>query len=390
MFDAASDETFGRRFLTRPRLTSPDNHFLYNDTGRESLRSLINHLYGEDVYRLIRCLEASRKKKARLLCSLTFLLRCRDNGVIPRFLRQKRCFNTASSHRIYNRMESALLRERIHQTRRELAFNDSTLMSLHLQVSSILSRQDWEKVDRITYSSMISTSNQATTRQKKKFDNCSKLQSTTANDPKHIVINLSDYQLSENETTVLAKGANFAVIPSTIPTEDIIANIEAGIRHVSGCAAEEIRRECARVLQRAKPPKSNLSGAEKAALKTLNNNKEIVISTADKGNATVIMNVWDYQRKISELLDPASYRKLPSDPTSRLIRKTNQLIKQSSIPVEKQRQLINTEAQPPRLYGLPKVHKPEVPLRPIVSAIYSHMLVKLTHTSRIPHILFKK
>ncbi|KAJ4437924.1 hypothetical protein ANN_13863 [Periplaneta americana] len=82
---------------------------------------------------------------------------------------------------------------------------------------------------------------------------------------------------------VLAKGGNFAVTPRVLPFEDIIANVESGIRGVSMDKAEEIRRETARILQRAQPSKSNLTRDESRAIKSLNEKEDILILAADKG-----------------------------------------------------------------------------------------------------------
>ncbi|GJQ77971.1 hypothetical protein Trydic_g2332 [Trypoxylus dichotomus] len=90
--------------------------------------------------------------------------------------------------------------------------------------------------------------------------------------------------------------------------------------------------------------------------------------SADKGNAITVLN-YDYTQKIRILLDSENYKKLPRDPTGQILRKTNQLLEISQIPTHEQTGLIKSEALPPRLYGLPKIHKPDVPLRPIVSAI---------------------
>ena len=43
------------------------------------------------------------------------------------------------------------------------------------------------------------------------------------------VINLSNRQLSEHETSALQNGLNFATTPRVIPTSHIVANIESGI-----------------------------------------------------------------------------------------------------------------------------------------------------------------
>lgn len=42
--------------------------------------------------------------------------------------------------------------------------------------------------------------------------------------------------------------------------------------------------------------------------KVLNRNANIVFLPADKRNATVVMNVGDYQLKIRDLLDPVTYK----------------------------------------------------------------------------------
>ncbi|CAF3284775.1 unnamed protein product, partial [Rotaria sp. Silwood2] len=46
----------------------------------------------------------------------------------------------------------------------------------------------------------------------------------------------------------------------------------------------------------------NISDEEFHAIKTLKNNKEIIISRADKGNAIVIMDRKDYMEKMQQIL----------------------------------------------------------------------------------------
>ena len=59
------------------------------------------------------------------------------------------------------------------------------------------------------------------------------------------------------------------------------------------------------------------------------------------------------------------------DRTTTVLRKTDSLVKQSSLAPDVKTAVRCSEALPPRLYGLPKIHKEDVPLRPIVSAIGS-------------------
>ena len=70
-----------------------------------------------------------------------------------------------------------------------------------------------------------------------------------------------------------------------------------------------------------------------------------------------------------------TYRKLPKDPTPTQEAKVSRVLKK----LEKGREISNslynklrpTGSLPPRIYGLPKIHKPSTPLRPIVSCIKS-------------------
>ena len=102
---------------------------------------------------------------------------------------------------------------------------------------------------------------------------------------------------------------------------------------------------------------------------------DVIILPADKGNATVVMSKEEYDRKIMALLDTPTYRRLPRDPTasqeSKISRTQLKLKKEKKIPLRVYDKLRPSGSQPPRIYGLPKIHKLDVPLRPIVSCINS-------------------
>ncbi|XP_074038815.1 uncharacterized protein [Leptinotarsa decemlineata] len=123
----------------------------------------------------------------------------------------------------------------------------------------------------------------------------------------------------------------------------------------------------ANILSKARPPKYNIPKREIAALKSLNSDESITILPADKGNATVILKTEEYNNKIEELLDPVNYRKLQRDPTQSELRNLIKIIRSSSLSETTQKVILLTEAVPPRLYGLSKIHKANMPLRPIVT-----------------------
>jgi hypothetical protein len=108
-------------------------------------------------------------------------------------------------------------------------------------------------------------------------------------------------------------------------------------------------------------------------LKSLATDDSIVILPADKGRSTVILDSEDYEGKIRDLLsDERTYEKLKKDPTTSVKNKLINLLKswkqQNSIHHCLYQKLYPTSECPPKLYGLPKIHKTNAPLRPIVSS----------------------
>jgi hypothetical protein len=95
-------------------------------------------------------------------------------------------------------------------------------------------------------------------------------------------------------------------------------------------------------IELSKQALDNLTDEEHLALKVLSQDKTIVISKADKGNAVVIQDMETYRSKILELLQQDS--------------------KFNKIPKPK----------------IPKIHKANCPLRPIISAVgnYNYKLAK--------------
>jgi hypothetical protein len=107
----------------------------------------------------------------------------------------------------------------------------------------------------------------------------------------------------------------------------------------------------------------------------------------------MVLGTSDYNKMIATLLQDKAYTKLKKNPTESIERKTILLLKKSSFPEEVCQQVRPPGSRPPRLYELPKIHKPGVPLRPIVSTIGSptyhvaqhlaHLLI--SHTGHSPH-----
>ena len=123
----------------------------------------------------------------------------------------------------------------------------------------------------------------------------------------------------------------------------------------------------------------------KEALDNLRKNQDILICKPDKGTGIVLLDKDDYVTKMNTILnDETKFRKMPNEkdrtPTiEKSLSKVLSRIKQNgfidSTTFERVRP---TGTSIPRLYGLPKVHKQGVPLRPILDMTNSpyHGLAK--------------
>ena len=343
----------------------------YIDSAHKSLKHFLSNLYGEEVLNQCKLLDKLRIKRVNLLTSLAFLLRCREQNTVPKFVIIKNNINSKKATRIYRQAELALVRERIQEIRRKLDSVSSKLYKLHLELSSILNNEDWDKLDALSSAKAELKSKSNTKRQTKKFEAISKkdIGNNKHLDQDRVVQNLSDYPLSDAAKSLLAKGLNFAITPKSIPVEDIISNVESAIRDLPAAESEEIRQETSRILRKSKPPTNNISAAERKTIRELNVNKNIIILPADKGNVTVVLNTVDYESKIRNLLDNPNYKKLTSNPTNKIDTLTKKLIKSSTLKKEDHWMVMEKAPRTPVLYGLPKIHKPGAPLRPIVSTI---------------------
>ena len=113
------------------------------------------------------------------------------------------------------------------------------------------------------------------------------------------VINLSNRQLSEHETSALQNGLNYATTPKTVPTSRIVANIESGIYNLSGSAKATIRASVVNILRNSKPETTqNITRQHLAAVRTLQQDPTVSVVPADKGKAVVVMDTVEYREKV--------------------------------------------------------------------------------------------
>jgi hypothetical protein len=255
------------------------------------MKSRITNLYGEEVLKLTKKLEKLRIIRRKLLCNLTFLCRCRDEKVIPKFAEVRYNIQNNRVKHILERASLSIIREKIKETRRRLSFTAQELLDIHLRLSGTMNKEDWNTIDQLTTLKEEWIHEKVKKNQVEKFKKLytRKYGQSDRTKKKTTVINLTNKPIDPAITSLLEKGLNFAIAPTYLPIEKFITGIEAAIQHLQQETAEEIRNEVCHILKNVKKTKSNVKNKEMRALQQLRNKEDILVLPSDKGNNAVII-----------------------------------------------------------------------------------------------------
>jgi hypothetical protein len=165
----------------------------------------------------------------------------------------------------------------------------------------------------------------------------------------------------QNSLSVLVRPTNKLFVPN----DSRNAALDSYINAIARDAKIEVKRAA------SVQPTSNMSYSERNALRNLKNDQSIVIKQADKGSKTVIMGRDFYvQKNERQLSDVSLYKLLTEEDIEQIVVRYNRGIDalQSKILDRHVLSFLKVlNPKPGRYYGLPKIHKPGMPMRPIVS-----------------------
>ena len=375
--------------------------------------------YGLSSAMQVSILEKEVKRSTKIMNDIVFLKRCWQDSITPNFLKIKNCWaHLPKSPKLLQHLQRQLLKEEIHWKFRKLAnsknifqkilhslpFTDDILLNLTNLLDITKEKVNLESKNR----------------QKKKFSRLQDLQckptvhnfqtsnkSLKSIHPNTSVKNLSRHEFSPEELTVLSLGLNFAIpdkevdkriIESFINTELFLSN---NSNSIDSTTMDQIRMKTSRIIQHHKSNQDHSSEHQwiLPIIQKLRKDSSIKIMPADKGNVTVILDTGTYESKISHLLDDPNYASIDKVPTKNLEMtiksKCASLLKRKRISKGLYQHMTNSGSKIPRFYGLPKIHKSDVPLRPIVDfrdsptyniANYLNKLLK-SETKKFPSTL---
>ena len=233
-------------------------------------------------------------------------------------------------------------------------------------------------------------SDQISKRHEKKLRNLLKNRSNQISfDPSKVIYNFTVRLLTENQKSALTKGLRYGLPPKNADETEVFAAFETCFSNLRELQINESQMTSERFKNKfaenaysycqnySQKKERNLTDEELTGLNELKQDRSIVIMKADKGNAVVLLKKADYFDEMERMLqDTTKFRKLTVDPTikreEKLTRYLRSLKSQGDITDAFYNKVRPCGSQPSRLYGLPKVHKANHPLRPICSSVNSH------------------
>ena len=343
------------------------------------LFSTIRGTYGGRCVVIFRKVIDEERQAVRLEHAEGFLKDCKTLGILPRSLWYHLPGQHDRSPALKKKVDGMLLRAELSEVhtalsslRRGLEIRRQCLFAM--VTNSALSARLEAFLTRLRESNTARLSAQFETRLQR-LQQLHGLDTSRREDDREweerLVHNVSSANLDADEIAVLRKGLNFAVSSHNVPRSELIASVEAAIVSLPVETRAYVRKKASTAIRNASAPRSNLSRCELDAIERLRAREDVIVLPADKGRAVVVMDLDDYRAKLRFLIDEGPYATVKTDPGARyrreLHRKLSEVLRDGRLDRAGLLRLCPTHYQTPHIFGLPKIHKPQCPLRPIVS-----------------------
>lgn len=337
--------------------------------------------YGISASKIFREYTKTNRIITRTKNTRNFLLKCRNNRIIPKFITHKTTLLIAKNNRqgktkwINNfiaRTNKGILNYEIRQTIKKL--NKLEQHSKKLQWKMLQSTTKPIAKDYIHNTKRLNRVNliKISERTESKYNKLEEQQTPKISFNPEWLKNMSNTELPNEVQAMLALGPKFAVCPekNEIPIEYLIADVEDIIESNEDKTTHNSMRSKATTIisnHLKKHSQKNskqiiLQKTYKSTKKFLKDHPELVVTSADKGNITIVMEKEEYNKKLLDSFNNHDkYRELAHDPTLKLEEENNKLVKQlykdKLIDKKVKKRLLNFTSQAPAPKCAPKVHK---------------------------------
>ncbi|XP_055715046.1 uncharacterized protein LOC129809259 [Phlebotomus papatasi] len=378
-------------------IETPGSRVTQREQGESGLFGRLSSILGDNMT-IVRQFCRAVKKCAHLESRKWFLLQCRRQGIFPRHITENvECvvnlitldspFNGKAKRLMDDfkarilKLEIGITHWRLKKMEREINSKKRGIQEcLHYSNDCRLFFMDQEHAyERILAEKLAVVG--------RKLVACRQRGDGAVDFAEHqeFLVNVSDVEIPAGVTKLLSLGPKFALPTGRLPIFHMLAETEVVVRNVEDQTEKDRLRSrlvntlqnCSRGSRSLLPQERLIQTLERETSEFLKEKgQEIVIINSDKGNKTTILNRRDYDSKMEELVnDETTYKLITKDPTHKFQTKNNELARglyeKGRIDMLQKYKLTTYNAVAPRIYGLPKIHKPGVPLRPVVSFVAS-------------------
>ncbi|CAF2534635.1 unnamed protein product [Rotaria sp. Silwood2] len=364
---------------------------------------------------------------------IVFLKTCRSKDIIPSFLWFKTANDHLSSSPVYKACQRKLLNVEIDGKRKKLNELKELYESSLDEIRELSPADFFEHLYQIIILDCARLLEEKQRTLNKKLLSLSPVNNSARFYNPKVVTNLSSRVLSNEELICLANGLDYSLPPKSISSMNVASNVETFFHRITDVYEhqkkfmnehqdnEVIVKSDLRVLNTKELTlASDLSSLTKSFLQKadrhqiqknkfnfeqknyrklmqeLKNDTSIIATRPDKGKGVVLMDKQEYVNKMHSILnDSSKFASLSEDPTvtreNSLISLLRKLHDQGHITNQFYYRARPTGSKPRRLYGLPKIHKQPVSLRPVLSSIgtFNYRLGKVL-TQMLSDLIDKK
>lgn len=356
-----------------------------------SIADVLITRYGRQTLCTYRSLEKLHQLSIKIGLDIKFLQTCYEYDTIPKFLYFKvytKDFNKSGTYRDW---QFVLLEREIRQQQRKLESTFRKLEACRNSFRNLVTFLDyWTFLHRIYEHSKV-ISEKVRLRHERKLNN---LGINRVNYNEKCIFNISSKHLSTREKKLLMLGLDFSIpfykcswLRHHLAVEKICSAIQDIVKlgllrngiigDSLGNRIKEISNNNYRLARRHwdKTHSVVFNREDIKILEGLGADDSIAIVRPDKGKGVVVMDKLDYLSKMGRILnDKTKFREIKGevfDITVKLEDRLNRMLRSIKDKIGSVifNNLYASGSVPGVMYGLPKVHKLGIPLRPIVSSI---------------------
>lgn len=361
--------------------------------------------FGKQKLTLLKEYSKQVNNMSKLLPSKIFLLKCRKYSLTPKFIinSTKECTNTIKQNMLncdelydtVSMFQNKLLNIIIADKCKLIYRTNNKIFSLQEKILEIfppyvsdsfltMQKQYYDRQLQIHKTTHI-----------KKFEHLHSrfLKSLNIKVGENDFVNLVNIDVPNEIQWLLSLGPSFALPhrATEFPLFKIITDSEEAIKPIRDHKVKEVARaKIAGIISQYKhiqykhyhnAVNLTLLRIHNNAKKFLKEHTDIILVNSDKGKSVVLMYKQQYYEKVNSMLsDTSTYKILQSDPTGSLQTKNNKIINNlftnKIISKYEKYAFMTYNTTSPKLYALPKIHKTDIPMRPVVAfitTVSSHM-----------------